>query len=179
MAGRVRVERAVCRKELRKGSPCRGTLVPPVLPGALTGKIRHGPWRHQARTHTLRPISKSRVHIEYTEKSIHTTCSINRPTDHLHIVLCRETIGRAEVRHACLDAGLVLEVVEDGVVHEAHLLQQARQVVVVNQVPGVVPQREPTLPLERATARQRRAVGVGQPRLQVGTAYAREQIIGW
>ena len=45
----------------------------------------------------------------------------------------------------------------------------------VEQVPGVVLQREPPLPLERAAARKRRGVGVGQPRLEVGAAYAREQ----
>lgn len=45
----------------------------------------------------------------------------------------------------------------------------------VEHVLGVVPEREPPLPLERAAARQRRGVGVGEPCLQVGAAYAGEQ----
>lgn len=94
---------------------------------------------------------------------------------YLRIVLGGEPVGGAEVRHTSLDAGQVPVVVEGGVIDEAHLLLEARHVVLPNQVCGVFPKREPPLPLELAAAGQRRRVGVGQPRLQVGASETRDQ----
>lgn len=48
-----------------------------------------------------------------------------------------------EVGHAGLDAGEVPVVVRDGVVDEAHLLQEALVVAVRREVGAVLPQRQP------------------------------------
>ena len=69
--------------------------------------------------------------------------------------------GRAEARDTRLDAGQVTEVPEDGVVDEAHLVDEALRALGV-QLPGAVrPQPEPPLPFHPAAARRQGPVGVG------------------
>ena len=75
----------------------------------------------------------------------------------------------AEVADARLDAGPVPVVAGGGVVDEAHLLHEARDVVVGGDVGAVGPEPEPALPLHGAAVRQGRAVGIReahQPRHQ-------------
>lgn len=84
-------------------------------------------------------------------------------------------MGGAQVWHTYLDTRQVLVVFEGGVIDETHLLLEARHIVMSDKVQRVVPQGEPSLPLEHAAAGQRHHVGVGQSCLQIGATNTWDQ----